>query len=39
VQLLAHANGIDETTIYDVYEKSSESYSNNQTLPRDYTSI
>ena len=36
VQLLAHANGIDETTVYDVYKSKSESYSNNQTLPRDY---
>ena len=36
VQLLAHANGIDETTVYDVYERKSESYGNNQTLPRDY---
>jgi len=36
VQLIAHANGIDETTVHDPNIKKSTSYSNNQTLHRDY---
>ncbi len=36
VQLYFHANGIDESSIYDKYNPKSRSISNSQTLPRDY---
>ena len=37
LQLIAHANGIDETSIYDEYKQKNTSFSNSQVLPRDYT--
>lgn len=37
LQQFFHANGIDETSIYDHYSKASTSFGNSQILPRDYT--
>jgi len=36
LQQLFHANGIDETRLTDHYKRKSVSFSNSQTLPRDY---
>lgn len=37
LQQFFHANGIDETSLTDKYKRKSVSFSNSQTLPRDYT--
>ena len=37
VQLFCHANGIDESTVFERYEAKAKTISNSQTLPRDYT--
>lgn len=37
LQQFFHANGIDETRLTDKYKRKSVSFSNSQTLPRDYT--
>ncbi|SBW29582.1 ImpB/MucB/SamB family protein [Lactococcus lactis subsp. lactis] len=37
LQHFFHANGIDETSIHDQYQKASTSFGNSQILPRDYT--
>jgi len=37
LQQFFHANGIDETRLTDHYKRKSVSYSNSQTLPKDYT--
>ncbi|WP_305774821.1 Y-family DNA polymerase [Lactococcus lactis] len=37
LQHFFHANGIDETRLTDKYKRKSVSFSNSQTLPRDYT--
>ena len=37
LQQFFHANGIDETSIHDHYQKASTSFGNSQILPRDYT--
>lgn len=37
LQQFFHANGIDETSIFDHYSKASTSFGNSQILPRDYT--
>src|SRR5574337_130268 len=36
VQLFFHANGIDESTVYEPYHAKSKSIGNSQVLPRDY---
>jgi DNA polymerase V len=36
LQQFFHANGIDETRLTDQYTRKSVSFSNSQTLPRDY---
>ncbi len=36
VQLFFHANGIDESTVYEPYQAKSKSIGNSQVLPRDY---
>lgn len=37
LQQFFHANGIDETSIHDHYQKASTSFGNSPILPRDYT--
>src|SRR5574341_1117021 len=36
VQLFFHANGVDESTVYEPYHAKSKSIGNSQVLPRDY---